>query len=386
MMSKNYCFLWLDGIFDEKTVETFPSISPAANFWQRGFVEALQLQGNQVDLIGHAVERVWPFGKLFIYGKQASFSSGMKGTAVGYINAPFIRGTFQFINYLRAAKRYLMASEEKPDYVMTFSCLNKSTDRAPANETAKYIRKHFGIPWVCIVADGAAPPGADGYVYLTWSSYKSSTVERPSVHIDGGVPDIQMEGDQSSGAGHCQREKILMYMGALTQHGGSTQLARAFHSLRDEDIQLWICGRGENPELARLAEIDRRIKLIGFVSESELNKLASAATAFANPRPGSFGPNKFNYPSKILHYLAYGKPVISTFTDGISPDYADVLMPIPDETEACLAATIHNVLNMEREDYDALRARIASFSETHTWAYQASRFASWLCSDLPRKN
>lgn len=385
-MSKSYRFLWLDGIFDEKTVGTFQSISPATNFWQRGLVNALQSLGNKIDVIGHPIERVWPFGRLVIRGEQAALSAGLSGVAIGYINAPFLRGAIQFANYLRAARRHLTASEERPDFVITYSCLDKPTDWAPSIGVAKYIRKRFGVPWICIVADGAAPIGADGYVYLTWSSFNSPAGYMPSIHIDGGIPDIRFPVDRSSGADQGARGKILMYMGALTQHGGSTQLARAFHSLRDEDIKLWICGRGENPELARLAEIDRRIKLIGFVSESELNKLASAATAFANPRPGSFGPNKFNYPSKILHYLAYGKPVISTFTDGISPDYADVLMPIPDETEACLAATIHNVLNMEREDYDALRARIASFSETHTWAYQASRFASWLHSDLPKKN
>lgn len=385
-MSKSYRFLWLDGIFDEKTVETFQSISPATNFWQRGLVNALQSLGNKIDVIGHPIERVWPFGRLVIRGEQAALSPGLNGAAIGYINVPFFRGPIQRVNYLRAAKHNLITFDNKPDFVITYSCLSKPTDKTPSIETAKYIRKRFGVRWVCVVADGAAPPGADGYVYLTWSSFNSPAGYRPSIHIDGGIPDIRFPVDRSSGAVQGARGKILMYMGALTQHGGSTQLARAFHSLRDEDIQLWICGRGGNPELARLAEIDRRIKLIGFVSESELNKLASAATAFANPRPSSFGPNKFNYPSKILHYLAYGKPVISTFTDGISPDYAEVLMPIPDETEACLAATIHNVLNMEREDYDALRARIASFSETHTWTYQASRFTSWLHSDLPKKN
>jgi len=377
-MRKNYRFLWLDGIFDEKSVETFRSISPAANFWQRGFVDALQTLGHQVEVIGHPIERVWPFGRLIIRGKQASLSPGLSGVAVGYINVPFLRGSIQFVNYLRAAKRYLMAAEEKPGYVMTFSCLNKSTDRAPGNESAKYIRKHFGIPWICIVADGAAPPGADGYVYLTWSCFKSPSEQGPSIHIDGGIPDIPIEVDQDWVDDGRRREKILMYMGALTQHGGATQLARAFHSLRDEDIQLWICGRGENAELVHMAEVDKRIKLIGFVNELELNKLASVATAFANPRPGSFGPNKFNYPSKILHYLAYEKPVISTFTEGISPDYADVLIPIPEETEACLAATIHHVLNMEEKDYDAMRARIESFNETHTWVYQVDRFISWL--------
>lgn len=380
-MSQLNRFLWLDGIFDENTVNAFPTISPATNFWQRGFVDTLQLLGNKVDVIGHPTERIWPYGRLIIRGEHASLSPDYKGSTVGYINAPLIRRFTQYLNYLRVVKSYLTVSD-KPDYVVTYSCLDKSTKRAPSIETAKYVRKHFGIPWICIVADGVTPPGADGYVYLAWSYFESISAPGPKIHIDGGVPDINFTVDQNSGAVQFRQAKILMYMGALTPHGGSTLLARAFHLLRDEDIQLWICGRGENAELARLAEVDTRIKLMGFVSEDELNELADEATAFVNPRPSDFEPNKLNYPSKVLHYLAYGKPVISTFTDGISPDYADVLIPIPEETEESLSVTIQNVLNMSEKDYNVMRARIVNFHETHTWGYQVDGFISWLQSDI----
>jgi len=374
-------FLWLDGVFDENTVKAFPSISPASNFWQRGFVNALQLRGNNVDVIGHTHERIWPFGRLIIQSKQASLSQNLKGVTIGYMNAPLLRGSTRYFNYLCAVKAYF-ADSENPDYVVTFSCLSKSSDTTASISTAKYIRKHFGVPWICIVADGVAPPGADGYVYLAWSYYESLSAPAPKTYIDGGVPDIQFSADQSSEWDQSKQAKALMYMGALTAHGGSSQLASAFHLLGDKDIELWICGRGENDELTRLAEVDKRIKLLEFVSEHELNKLASKATAFVNPRPTDFEPNKLNYPSKVLHYLAYGKPVISTFTDGISPDYEDILITIPEENEGGLGAAIQNILNMTDEDYNVMHVRIASFNETHTWVYQIDRFISWLQSEV----
>lgn len=379
-MGEQRNFLWLNGIFDEVTVGSFTSISPASNFWQRGFVEALQSRGCRVDLVGHAIERVWPFGRLFVHGKQTRFYPGLTGTAIGYVNTPIVRGKVQYIQYLRAVKRLLAGRVVKPDYVITFSCIDRSSDKSPPNEVAKYVRDRYNVPWICIVADGAAPVGADGYVYLTWSSYQSFSMPGSAIHIDGGVPALISDSDLLNVPDVLRDEKILMYMGALTQHGGSTQLARAFHSLRDDNIRLWICGRGENAELARLAEIDKRISVFGFVSEFELNGLARRATAFANPRPGSFAPNKFNYPSKLLHYLAYGKPVISTITDGISPDYECVLIPISDETEASLATAISDVLNMKEMDYHAMGVRIADFVATHTWKHQVDRFSSWLDS------
>lgn len=375
-------FLWLNGIFDEDSVKEFPAISPASNFWQRGFVDALMRMGNTVDVIGHPIERVWPFGRFFIHGKQASLWYGLKGTIVSYFNVPFLRSSFQYMNYLQAAKRYLSSSGKIPNYVVTYSCLSKSTDKVPSISTAKYICKNFGIPWICIVADGVAPPGADGYVYLTWSYYDTLSAPAPKVHIDGGVPVVRSKIDPSKVHNQSKQVKVLMYMGALTPHGGASQLANAFHLLSDNDIELWICGRGENTELIRLSEIDKRIKLFGFVSEHELDALADKAVAFVNPRPSDFEPNKLNYPSKLLHYLAYGKPVISTFTDGISPEYADILIPIDEKTEGGLSATIKNVLNMPVKDYQALCTCITNFNETHTWDYQIDRFISWLKNEI----
>lgn len=377
-MSDPYRFLWLEGIFDENTVNASLAISPAANFWQRGFVDALQKLGHNVDVIGYPVERVWPFGRLIIGGKQASLLPSLTGKVVGYVNFPFLRDAFQYINLMGAVKSYLHASDNKPDYQIVFSCLEKATDETPSIRIAKYIRKHFGVPWICIVADGAAPPGADGYVYLTWAYYQSGAAPGPSIHIDGGIPNIKSASDQNPAANDFAPEKSLMYMGDLGPHGGVTQLARSFNKLSDKDIQLWICGRGSNPELTRLAEVDQRIKIKGFVGEAELSKLAGAAFAFANPRPNSFAPNRLNYPSKLLHYLAYGKPVISTFTDGISPEYADVLIPIHDESDDCLGEAIRHVLNTQGKEYEDMQNRIANFNKTHTWTYQVNRFVSWL--------
>ncbi len=377
-MGDHYHYLWLEGIFDEATINSFSSISPASNFWQRGFVDALHKLGHKIDVMGYPVERVWPFGRLIVGSEQASLSPGLVGKVIGYANLPILRNTVQYINLLRAVKFHLETLGKIPDYQIVFSCLEKSTDVTPSIRIAKYIRKHFGVPWICIVADGAAPLGADGYVYLAWSHYQSDMALGPSIHIDGGIPDIKLESDKNLATNNSTQNKSLMYMGALTEHGGVSQLARAFNKLSDKDIQLWICGRGRNSELARLAEVDQRIKVKGFVDEAELNKLAGAAFAFANPRPNSFEPNKLNYPSKVLHYLAYGKPVISTFTDGISPEYTGVLIPIGGDSDESLGDAIHSVLNLQYKEYGDMRDRIENFNKTHTWAYQVNRFVSWL--------
>lgn len=370
-------FLWLGGVFDEKTVNCFPSMSPASNFWQRGFIEALKTQGHNVHVIGHSVERVWPFGRLDVRASQASFPDTFTGSAVGYVNAPFLRGAVQYVNYRRAARRHTKRMGF-PDYLVTFSCLNKASEWTATISAARSLRKLYGIPWICLVADGEAPPGADGYVYLTWAYFESAGSPSPKLHLDGGIPAINNMAEDNP----TDRPRALMYMGALTPHGGVTFLARAFQRLADRDIELWVCGRGENEELQRMARIDSRIKLMGFVSEEKLNELANSAYAFVNPRPSDFAPNKLNYPSKLLHYLAYGKPVISTWTEGLSPEYKDLLVQVVDETEDGLAQAIQTVLNMTDAERWSISAKTEKFNESHEWPRQIGRFIYWLQSEI----
>lgn len=376
MTDKPCRFLWLEGVFDEASVATFQSISPASNFWQKGFIRALQGLGHQVSIIGYPVERAWPFGRLLIRQADASLLPGVAGRVIGYLNFPYLRPIFQYVSMRLAVGRYLRSKQPRPDFLVVFSCLEKSVQQTAAIRVAKRIRRIFGIPWVCIVADGESPPGADAYVYLPWAYYELESRRRaePTIHIDGGVPEVSAHVNPAVST----QEKVLMYMGALTAHGGALELARAFQDVQDEKISLWFCGRGGNPELDAVADTDGRIKIKGFLEEAELNRLAAQAFGFANPRPANFAPNKLNYPSKLLHYLAFGKPVISTFTDGVSPEYKEVLIPVDDDSQAALSAAIRSLMGMNEYQYQALQLRVASFAEKRGWPAQADRFVSWL--------
>ena len=364
-------FLWLEGVFDEKTVKRFESNSPASNYWQTGFINALQKMDYKVYIVGHVVERIWPFGRLLVKKKDAATPKEFEGVIFGFINSFFLRRTSQYFNYLRQIKAYLLISKDV-SYTVTFSCLESEKKVTASILSARYIKKNFGIPWICIVADGVAPHGADQYIYLTWSYFKSISSLGPKMHIDGGVSNI----DNQTSNEISRKNKVLMYMGALTEHGGAFQLVKAFSLLKDKDIRLWVCGRGKNEELLNIAKADDRINIMGFVSESRIIELASKATAFVNPRPVNFKPNELNYPSKILHYFSFCKPVLSTMTPGISDEYYNVLNIMPNEGD--IGHSIQSILNMEKDVYYAKCQDISNFNEKHSWEYQVARFVSWL--------
>jgi hypothetical protein len=364
--------LWLEGIFDEPTIGAFPASSPAVNFWLTGFVGALGTARCEVTLIGHPYDRIWPAGRVIVTARDAGLAPGFSGQVVGYLNVPLLRQRTQSFNYLRKVKAYV-AAHGRPDYVFTFN-------DTPATPAARYLSRELGVPWIYIAGDGPALAGADGYLYQNWVYYETPSAPGPKIHLDGGLPVLEaVQADSAE-----RPSKALMYMGALTAHGGALELARAFHTLGEADIELWITGRGTNSELEQLAASDTRIKLYGFVGQDQLHRLASRARMFANPRPTAFAPNKLNYPSKLLHYLAYGRPVLSTFTEGLSPDYREVLVPIGDETEAGLAQAIRIALGMPDNEYQARCERVARFNQTRTWGRQVGRLLSWLGVEFKR--
>jgi hypothetical protein len=365
--------LWLEGVFDEATIDSFPAISPAVNFWHTGFVKALEVAGCEVTLMGHAHDRIWPKGRAVVHAGEAKLAPGFAGQAVGYLNLPALRARTQAWNYLSRVKAHL-AAHGRPDFVVTFN-------DTPATPAARFLSRELGVPWLFISGDGPVIAGADGYLYQNWVYFESSQSPGPKIHLDGGLPLLDpVVLSEEAGARPC----ALMYMGALTAHGGAVELVRGFHALEMPEAELWITGRGSNEEIERLAAVDPRIKLYGFVNQKRLHELASRARVFANPRPTTFAPNKLNYPSKLLHYLAYGRPVLSTFTDGLSPDYREVLIPMEEESEAGIAASISYGLGMPDAEYAGWCARVSTFNASRAWNRQIVRLLEWMRRDLKR--
>ena len=370
--------MWLEGVFDEKTVMKFKGISAAANAWQEGFLKALVRTSSKVTVIGFPSEPIWPKGKMVIRKDSLSSIFGITTYPTGYLNLLFLKRFTQLIRLKKVALSLILKKKVKPDYTVVYSCQVPGQMLSPGIKLAKFLKKKFRIPWICVVADGVTPKGADGYVYLPWSNYDNRQVNQPAIHLDGGIyrPDTWF----SKKIQHTTRisKKAFMYAGSLGEHGGVMQLARAFFQVKDKTLELWIFGRGINPELRKIVELDQRIKLFGFVDQNKLNYYSSQAYAFVNPRPISFEPNKHNYPSKLLYYLYFEKPIISTFSDGLCPSYKEVLFDLVDESEAQFANAIESVSKMDRLLYIKACQKVMKFNQKHTWQFQIERFIKWI--------
>lgn len=377
MNNKPYV-LYLGGIFSEETMLDCPAVSPAANRWQKGLISGMQRQGERVELLGHLPEPLWPRGRLMIDGNTRILHSDISGRLISYMNLPLFRTAILKYRYIEAF-RQMCRNIGPPRCVVSYNLYPQNM------AVGQYAQNELNIPWIPIIADvpdtikereihDRVLGNAAGRVFLSWGAYKYYH-DTPKMHLDGGVLAIRNHNEQD----RSDIPLIIFFSGAMNKWAGVDLLLEAFALLKRNDVQLWLCGKNSGETVIRAAESDRRITYFGCVEESRLVELSMQATIMVNPRPSSLPENRFNFPSKVLEYLSYCKPVISTWTEGLSPEYRNVLLVLDDDSPETLVEKINDVLTWNDEQRVVYTSNVVSFlQDTKTWDSQANRFSLFL--------
>lgn len=104
-----------------------------------------------------------------------------------------------------------------------------------------------------------------------------------------------------------------MYAGILEPVTGVDMMLNAFSQIGNPSVRLKISGKGSFQKLVEdAAKQDDRITYLGCVPYEEYLSNLKQADVLVNPRNMNLPENENNFPSKIMEYLATGKPIIST--------------------------------------------------------------------------
>lgn len=358
---------------------------PGANIpmakWAAGLIEGLRGNGAEPVVLGHQYERSWPFGQLFP-GRQGGLDPNYVDQTVPFSNLPLIRNFELKHAYARAIRR--LGFEQPGACILTYNPLPWHV------YAARKFQQNGGI-WVNIVLDfdekdlgeewrdfNTLCGAADGQVFLSWWAYEQSPSPQ-KLFLDSGVSSVHFEPDQLMPVKG--KNKRVVYAGKIGGYGGSELMAKTFRSVKGEDVEFLICGRGQCDALSHAASVDSRIKLIGFVDDYELDELCRTASVFFNPRDPHYSNNRMIFPSKLLQYLAYGKPVVSTYTDGISPEYNSVLQIPPSNGAEELAVELRKTLDLSDQELLELMGRQYTFvTQQRSWQCQAERLLAFIKS------
>jgi len=331
--------------------------SIAAVRWQRNLRSALSLQG-AVAPIGYLALPRWPKGPAIQLHSRRS-------QLISYLN------TFPLRELSLAFSAASAVEKRKPAALVTYNL-------RPAHVLAAML---LGRPWIPIVADASGSKVenliareslrlAAGIVYLSYDSFERSRHPR-KLHLDGGVSD-----PGSSEAGP-RDSRTFVYAGALSCYTGISALLDATRLITDSRFRLEIYGKGGRAETSAVLHIcrsDARVRYFGVVSDAQLAAACSRAFAFVNPRPVSLGASAENFPSKLLEYLPHGRPIVSTWTPGLAPEYRRIL-DVCEPSSSGIANCINRVMHYDERMLQDVQVRLATFCRSsRLWVIQAERF------------
>lgn len=110
------------------------------------------------------------------------------------------------------------------------------------------------------------------------------------------------------------RNIVFLYAGVLNRITGVDLLLKAFMKTQNANYRLVLCGQGKelDKQIKKAVEMDSRISFIGYVPKNDYLHLLEKANVVVNPRNMCYQQNTYNFPSKILEYLASGRIIVST--------------------------------------------------------------------------
>jgi hypothetical protein len=282
-------------------------ISPAANTWQEGFIDSIATVSD-VLILSYVPKRSWPKGPLISRDKYNYFGAKrLRYSLLGcYLNIRYVRelqiGIWLFYKLLRGDY----------DVVVTYNYTF-------AHRVGLYIRTIRSFKWIQIIADRGDAGKADLNVYLSYDFFIRSR-KMHKICFPGGI--TRREFPQ----GGRNPKKVLLYAGSYTKWTGVLDVVGWFLAkVIDDGWELHLYGRASQDVIDKIKGCER-IRFHGLVDNDTLETACQCADAFIDPRPIQVEEGDNNFPSKLLYYLGFKRPILSTKVRTIHPDIKSFLI------------------------------------------------------------
>ena len=312
-------------------------VSLAGAKWARGFLTALSKYCN-LTVLTHTYEIAWPKGNVFWRGRdERLYPKGWACESVSYPVLKYVREWWWRFAYASKAQR--IVREKSIDVVLIYNCYEPwQVSVLKAIKRAKPQVRIYPI-----ILDGDDPRKdnwgwmkkaaacADGFIPLSWWVHENIPAHtgKPSYHMDGGA-------DAWCGvvpnARSMEKPYTLVHTGALDQWRGLDFMIEVVKQYAKPGVKFVFCGKTSERILKEKFRDNPYVELPGFVTEEEMNRICNEADVLLNVRDPKHPDNILNYPSKLPHYLSFGRPVVSTRLQSLSPEYAQVVHYAADDS------------------------------------------------------
>ena len=359
MNSKQYPIVWLGCISTSSYLLECSALSAAANEWQALFLRHLPKRIHPTLIISHIPYPAWPSGPLWVKHISEKLNE-VPIINVSYLNIYLIRDLWISLCSLSLLFNALI----KTGWSSMLITYNKSLKSSICGLLAKIMR----FEWTEIFADGDSPSKlASCHLFLSPAAYLRFKTSFNNSFLF--PPAIARRSHVNTFPHLIHGKPYIMYSGTISEWTGIIDFAAKFENAKlANDFTLVITGkRFEKIHVSPLMQT--RIFCTGFIDSGYLSHLLKHASAFVNPRPANFKAKESanNFPSKILHYLSYGKPVFTTRTSNIHKELEPLLNFYETLDDISFQLSDQHQINLKCQ-------RIRSSLPCFTWDYAVSNF------------
>lgn len=304
-------------------------------------VSAIESAGGEVSILAAAPASDWPGNKALFFGgtRSGRRSDGAPRThqLLGFVNIIGLKHLTRYLSAVRGLRRIVRTEP--------ITAILVHGVHSPFLHAAVRVGRASGIPVVPILTDAPSDPAlsgramvralrrldlqlistaleqADGVIALTEGLARDYAPGRPFLLLVGIAPTIAPAGDSPDTA-----PRRVVYAGGLSATYGVDMLLDAVEASHGDWI-LEVFGKGELEDDVRDAERrDPRVVYGGVVPPAELSEIYARADLLVNPRPPEQELVRYSFPSKLLEYMAVGRPVLSTRLPTIPAEFDTYLL------------------------------------------------------------
>ena len=164
----------------------------------------------------------------------------------------------------------------------------------------------------------------------------------------------------------------FLYAGTFSKVTGVDILLEAISKVNDPRLEFYFSGKGYlNDSIIEASQKDSRIKYLGFLDDKTYFDTLKKIHVFINPRNMTLPQNRNNFPSKVLEYLACGRPVISTKFPGYRMFEQNFIFCENDTNS--LAEAIVRTSHLSDNDYHEYYSLNTEKAKNYSWEKQVEK-------------
>lgn len=153
--------------------------------------------------------------------------------------------------------------------------------------------------------------------------------------------------------------KNFLYSGSLGDWTGIKYFLDEFIKTENKYIKLYITTNNKKDLIKNYLDLDKRIIYLGYLNDNKYKILVNKIDCFVNLRDENNKDNLNNFPSKILKYLYFNKPIISSYMENLSFDLSKLL--IMKKKYQKYSYLIQTAIQMELKDINIIKNKMYYF-------------------------